>query len=182
MSSTSSTALSPENPRRAYDRPRLLLYTAGAVVLGVLIVGFWNYHLVDGFGKEIIAKGTIGDTVELAGSYSAHGSLFGILFAAVAGLAATFTACSCVVFAVLPGLAFSTESQGPSVRLMHVAGAFLGGVLAICGLYGLVIGVPGPQGEALNARSARLTQAQTVFTTLGGIMVVWSFLELGLLR
>lgn len=182
MSSTSSTALSRENPRRAYDRPRLLLYTAGAVVLGVLIAGFWNYHLVDGFGKEIIAKGTIGDTAELAGSYSAHGSLFGVLFAAVAGLAATFTACNCVVFAMLPGLACSTESQGPSVRLTHVAGAFLGGVLAICGLYGLVIGFLGPQGvEVLNARSARLAQAQATFTALGVVMVGWSLLELGLL-
>lgn len=183
MSSHSSATLSPENPRRAYAPTRLFLYTIGAVALGVLIAGFWNYHLVDGFGADVIAGGTIGDPAELAGSYSSHGSTFGVLFAAIAGLAATFTACNCVVFAMLPGLACSTESKGTSVRLTHVAGAFLGGVLAVCGLYGLVIGILGPAGvDALNARSVRLTQAQVVFTTLGGVMMGWSLLELGLLH
>lgn len=105
----SSIVLSSKTPRQACDSKRLLAYTLGAVVVGVLIAGFWNYHLVDGFGKDIIAEGTIGDTAELAGSYSSHGSTFGLLFAAVAGLAATFTACNCVVFAMLPGLACSTE-------------------------------------------------------------------------
>ena len=182
MTSVSSSP-SQENPRGAYDTTRLLLYAAGAVVLGVLIAGFWNYHLVDGFGKDIIAEGTIGDPAELAGSFSSHGSAFGILFAAVAGLAATFTACNCVVFAMLPGLACSTESKGPSVRLTHVAGAFLGGVLAICALYGLFVGFLGPQGvEVLNARSIRLVQAQIVFTTLGAVMIGWSLVELGLLH
>lgn len=178
----SSTTFSSKTPRQAYDPTRLLAYTLGAVVLGVLIAGFWNYHLVDGFGRDLLAGGTIGDTAALADSYSSYGSTFGFLFAAVAGLAATFTACNCVVFAMLPGLACSTESKGGTIRLSHVAGAFLGGVLAICGLYGLVIGVLGPQGvEVLNSQSVRLTQAQTVFTALGGIMVVWSLLELGLL-
>lgn len=181
--SPASSTLSPESPRQVHTASRLLSYALGAVVLGILIAGFWNYHLVDGFGKEIIAGGTIGDTAELAGSFASHGSVFGILFAAVAGLAATFTACNCVVFAMLPGLACSTENKGTSVRLTHVVGAFLGGVLAISGLYGLVIGILGPQGvEALNARSVRLTQAQVVFTGLGGIMVVWSLFELGLLE
>lgn len=182
MSSSSASPLQ-ENPRRAYETSRLLVYVAGAVALGVLIAGFWNYHLVDGFGKDVIADGTIGDPADLASSYSSHGSAFGFLFAAVAGLAATFTACNCVVFAMLPGLACSTEHGGNSVRLTHVAGAFLGGVLAVCGLYGLVIGFLGPSGvETLNSRSVRLAQAQIVFTALGAVMVGWSLLELGLLR
>lgn len=177
----SATTILSENPREVLSFSRILSYVVGAVVLGILIAGFWNYHLVDGFGKEIIAGGTIGDTSKLAGSYASHGSFFGVLFAAVAGLAATFTACNCVVFAMLPGLACSTENTGSTVQLTHVAGAFLGGVLAICGLYGLTIGFLGPQGvEALNARAVRLTQAQVVFTTLGGIMVGWSLFELGL--
>ncbi len=182
-SADSAATILSENPREVLPTRRILSYVVGAVVLGILIAGFWNYHLVDGFGKEIIAGGTIGDTAELAGSYASRGSFFGVLFAAVAGLAATFTACNCVVFAMLPGLACSTENAGATVRLTHVAGAFLGGVLAICGLYGLVIGVLGPQGvEALNARSVRLTQAQVVFTALGSIMVGWSLFELGLLE
>lgn len=179
----SSTPLSAKTPRQAYDATRLLAYTFAAVVLGILIAGFWNYHLIDGFGKDLIAGATIGDTAELADSYSSYGSTFGFLFAAVAGLAATFTACNCVVFAMLPGLACSTKNKGPTIHLSHVAGAFLGGVLAICGLYGLVIGFLGPKGvEVLNSRSVRLTQAQTVFTALGVVMVGWSLLELGFFR
>lgn len=180
---SSKSTLSRGNPRQAYTPAQLFLYVAGAVVLGVLIAGFWNYHLVDGFGKDVIAGGTIGDTAGLAGSYSSHGAAFGFLFAAVAGAAATFTACNCVVFALLPGLACSAEDQKTSVSATSIAGWFVVGVLAICGLYGLLIGVLGPNGvEVLNSRSVRLTQAQTVFTSLGVIMLGWGLVELDLIR
>lgn len=170
-----------ENPRKVYDSTRLFWYVLGAVALGVLIAGFWNYHLVDGFGKDVIAGGTIGETAGLAESYSTHGAAFGFLFAAVAGAAATFTACNCVVFALLPGLACSVDDEKQSVSATAVAGWFTAGVLAICGVYGLIVGVLGPSGvEALNSRSVRLAQAQTVFTTLGVIMLGWSLAELGL--
>lgn len=177
---SSSPVSSEANPRHVYDATRLSLYVAGAIVLGVLIAGFWNYHLVDGFGKDVIAGTTIGETSELGG-YSTHGAAFGFLFAAVAGAAATFTACNCVVFALLPGLACSVEDQKSSASATSIAGWFIAGVLAICGLYGLVIGVLGPTGvEALNSRSTRLLQAQTVFTGLGVIMLGWGIAELGL--
>lgn len=180
---TSSSTLPSKNPRQVYDTTRLFLYITGAVILGILIAGFWNYHLVDGFGKDVIAGGTLGETSELAGSYSSHGAAFGFLFAAVAGAAATFTACNCVVFALLPGLACSVEDQETSVSATAVAGWFTAGVLAICGLYGLFVGFLGPSGvEVLNSDSVRLTQAQTVFTSLGVLMLGWSLVELGLLR
>lgn len=168
------------NPREVYNETRLFLYVAGAIVLGVLIAGFWNYHLVDGFGKDVIAGATIGEASEIGG-YSSHGAAFGFLFAAVAGAAATFTACNCVVFALLPGLACSVDDQKSSASATAIAGWFIVGVLAICGLYGLVIGGLGPAGvEVLNSRSTRLLQAQSVFTGLGVIMLGWGLAELGL--
>lgn len=177
------TSLSSENPRQVYRTTRLILYATGAVILGVLIAGFWNYHLVDGFGKDVIAGGTLGETAELAGSYSSHGAAFGFLFAAVAGAAATFTACNCVVFALLPGLACSVEDKKADVSPSSVAGWFTAGVVLICGLYGLVVGLLGPSGvEVLNSDAVRLTQAQAVFTSLGVLMLGWSLIELGLLR
>jgi hypothetical protein len=182
MSTSNPSSLS-SNPRQVYDATRLFLYIAGAIVLGVLIAGFWNYHLVDGFGKDVIAGATIGNTAELAGGYSSHGAAFGFLFAAVAGAAATFTACNCVVFALLPGLACSVEDKGASASPLSVAGWFVAGVLSICGLYGVIVGVLGPSGvEMLNSDAIRLTQAQTVFTSLGVLMLGWSLLELGLAR
>lgn len=183
MTHQRSSTLPADNPRHVYDTTRLVLYATGAVVLGVLIAGFWNYHLVDGFGKDVIAGSTIGDTANLAGSYGSHGAAFGFLFAAVAGAAATFTACNCVVFALLPGLACSVEDEKSAASPLSVAGWFIGGVLLICGLYGLIVGTLGPGGvEVLNSDSVRLTQAQTVFTALGVIMLGWGLVELGMLR
>lgn len=183
MNASTSSITSSEIPREAYDSTRLTLYVLAGIAAGVIIAGFWNYHLVDGFGKEVVAGGTIGDTAELAGSYPSRGSSFGFLFAAVAGLAATFTACNCVVFAMIPGLACSTDAKGSEVRPMRALTTFVGGVLAVCAVYGGVIGYLGPQGvEMLNARSVRLGQAQVVFTLLGASMLLWSVFEFGYLR
>src|SRR5690554_2413453 len=76
--------------RAVYSGSRLTLYALAAVVGAVLIAGFWNYHLVDGFGRDVIAGSTIGDTAALADGYVEHGTGFGFLFAVIAGLAATF--------------------------------------------------------------------------------------------
>ncbi|MFH5884332.1 hypothetical protein ACG2F4_08475 [Halalkalibaculum sp. DA3122] len=170
-----------QNFHAAYPKSKRVAYTLGAVVFAVLLAGFWNYHLVDGFGKEVIAGNTIGDTSRLAGGYEQHGSGFGFIFAAIAGLAATFTACNCVVFAMIPGLACSTDGSG-TTSAMKAFGAFTAGVLVITGGYGIFAGFLGAEGvEVLNQRSVRLGQAQAVFSMLGLIMLVWGGLELGYL-
>lgn len=168
-------------PRRAYGSARLLRWTLVAIAGAVVIAGFWNYHVVDGFGRDVIAGGTIGDTAQLAQGYDAYGAGFGFLFAAIAGLAATFTACNCVVFAMLPGLVCSTDRKGQAVRPWRALGAFVAGVLVVCAAYGLYVGTLGAEGAAAyNERGARLAQAQTVFTALGVVMLAWGLLELGL--
>lgn len=165
----------------SYTHKKLILYASVSAFVAILIAGFWNYHLVDGFGKDFIAGNTIGNTSELAGGFDQYGSGFGFLFAAVAGLAATFTACNCVVFAMMPGLACSTDQSkvnNPWIAL----GAFVGGVTIVSAIYGMYIGLIGPSGvEAMNVRDIRLGQAQTVFTLLGLIMLIWGFLEMGFL-
>jgi len=87
------------------------LYALAAVLGGVLIAGFWNYKLVDGFGRGFVAANTIGNPDTLAKTFASNGMVFGVVFAAVAGLAATFTACNCVVFAMLPGLTCSADQS-----------------------------------------------------------------------
>lgn len=180
MQATRSTRRA-SSPRDVIGLPRLLLLTLVAALAGVVIAGFWNYHLVDGFGQEVVAGGTIGDTSTLAQGYDTYGANFGFLFAAIAGLAATFTACNCVVFAMLPGLACSADqkAEGGPVQAL---GAFVGGVLVVCAAYGFFVGTLGAEGiEAYNQRSVRLTQAQVVFTALGAIMLGWGTVELGLI-
>ncbi|CAN5443821.1 hypothetical protein BH23BAC3_BH23BAC3_14930 [soil metagenome] len=177
-----NTLAHQQNLSEVYTRTKLIMYALVASVLAILIAGFWNYHLVDGFGRDFIAGQTIGNTSELAGGFAQYGSGFGFLFAAIAGLAATFTACNCVVFAMLPGLACSTESSKKSANPWWVLAAFVGGVTLISVLYGFYIGMIGPAGvEALSVREVRLGRAQTVFTFIGVIMLAWGCSEMGFL-
>jgi sulfite exporter TauE/SafE len=165
----------------AYGRGQRLLAFTVAVMAGVLIAGFWNPGLVDGFGREVVAARTVGDSRTLGGTFGEHGFGFGFLFAAVAGLAATFTACNCVVFAMLPGLAAGggSRSSRPALRAL---GAFTAGVLIVSAIYGAFIGLLGPDGiQAFNGRAIRSAQSRTVFTALGAVLLMWGALELGFL-
>ncbi|CAM3944066.1 hypothetical protein [Bordetella muralis] len=163
-------------------RNRLVLALC-ALAVGVLVAGFWNYHWVDGFGREIIAGQTIGDTERLSDSYSERGAGFGFVFAIVAGLAATFTACNCVVFAMLPGLACATEKVGSPRRLaIKAIGIFSLFVLLVCFIYGMYVGSLGPDRvDAFNTRETRLFQAQVTFTLLGVILLLWGAISFGFL-
>lgn len=165
-----------------YPLTKRIMYTFGAISAAVIIAGFWNYHLVDGFGKEIVAGNTIGNTSQLAGDFSSRGSSFGFIFAAIAGLAATFTACNCVVFAMIPGLTCSIENKSGKNRPWKAFRSFVFGVLVITGCYGFFIGFLGSDGiQALNERGVRLAQAQAIFTLLGVVMLIWGLFEMGFL-
>lgn len=163
-------------------RNRLVLALC-ALAVGVLVAGFWNFHLADGFGREIVAGQTIGDTESLAGSYGERGAAFGFVFAIIAGLAATFTACNCVVFAMLPGLACATEKVGSPRRLaIQAIGIFSLFVLLVCFIYGMYVGSLGPERvDAFNARETRLFQAQVTFTLLGIVLLLWGAISFGFL-
>ncbi len=160
-----------------------VLWAVCAIITGVLIAGFWNYHWVDGFGKEFVAGQTIGDTERLSGSFNEQGIGFGFIFAIVAGLAATFTACNCVVFAMLPGLACSSDAKGsPRQVALKAFGVFTLAVLLVCFVYGAYVGSLGTERIAtFNERTNRLAQAQITFTILGGVMFVWGLIAFGFL-
>lgn len=164
----------------AYSSERRLVYTVLAILFAVLVAGFWNFRVVDEFGSEFVAGNTIGDTAALAGDYATRGGAFGLVFAAIAGLAATFTACNCVVFAMLPGLTCSVDRSSPQVSPLGAFTTFVIGVLVVSGLYGLVIGFLGPDVvESLNSVDARFGQAHVVFTGIGAFMLIWGILEMG---
>lgn len=168
--------------RQVYTTSERARYAALAVAIGVLVAGFWNFRLVDGFGRDVVAGSTVGDPEALAGAFGQFGFGFGFLFALVAGLAATFTACNCVVFAMLPGLTCAGGSSSRRTALDALL-VFTAAVVAVSAVYGMFIGLLGPQGiEAYNVREVRLAQANTIFTTLGLVMLVWGLLELGFLE
>ena len=164
----------------AYSAERRATYALLAILFAVLVAGFWNFRVVDEFGAEVIAGNTIGDTSALAGDYALRGSSFGLVFAAIAGLAATFTACNCVVFAMLPGLTCSIDRSSPQVSPLGAFTAFVGGVLVVSGVYGFAIGFLGTDVvENLNQVDARFAQAQIVFSIIGAFMLLWGIVEMG---
>lgn len=166
-----------------YSNSGRLLRGLGVVILGIIIAGFWNYHLVDGFGRDFIAGKTIGDTALLSGTFGEHGGGFGFVFAAIAGLAATFTACNCVAFAMIPGLACTADRGSVRKNAIHALIAFTTPVVAVGAVYGIFVGFLGPDGvAAINERPVRLAQAQAVFSVIGVVMIFWGLIELGYLN
>ena len=172
--------IAPAGVRSAHPTLARVFIAAAAALGGVVVAGFWNYKLVDGFGRGVVAANTIGNPDTLASSFTSNGALFGVVFAAVAGLAATFTACNCVVFAMLPGLACANDRSSSRRVALKALGLFTIGVLAVGVLYGLYVGTLGAGVKLFN--SHRLAQAEIVFTTLGSLMIVWSVLEFGFLH
>lgn len=153
-------------------------WTVAAVTIGCLIAGLWNFHLADGFGRDVVAAHTVGDTGVLSGMFGQLGLTFGFAFAWVAGLAATFTACNCVVFAMVPGLAASGDRAGSRAAGLRSLAIFGSAVVLVGAAYGVYVGFLGPDGvRAVNTQAVRLAQAQAVFTILGTLMLIWGLIE-----
>lgn len=166
-----------------YPLARRVWYLAAAILVGVCVAGFWNVRVVDGFGSDVVAANTIGGYQGKAAEFGALGAGFGFIFALVAGLAATFTACNCVAFAMIPGLVCGRDAKADRMAALRSLGVMLFFVVVVSGIYGAFVGWLGPVGvAAINAREVRFAQAGTVFSTLGIAMLVWGAIELGLLE
>lgn len=177
---TAPVSVAPSAAAAGASLGRRLTWFVAAAAAGVVLAGLWNYQVVDGIGRDVIAGGTIGDPEALAGTYGQHGAWFGLLFGMVAGLAATFTACNCVVFAMLPGLACSTDRAAGRRDALRALGRFVAGVLLVAIPYGMFIGFLGAEGIALfNERAVRLARANAIFSAIGMAMLVWGALDLG---
>lgn len=152
------------------------------VLAGMCVAGFWNPRVVDGFGSSL-AEQAIGGAAGKAGQFATLGAGFGFVFAIVAGLAATFTACNCVAFAMIPGLACAQDAGARRAAALRSLGVMVFFVVLVGALYGTFVGWLGPDGAAaFNTRQIRSAQASAVFTTLGLAMLLWATLELGLLK
>ena len=167
----------------AYPLGRRVGYLAAAMTLGVIVAGFWNFRVVDGFGADIVAANTIGGYEGKAADFAALGATFGFVFALVAGLAATFTACNCVAFAMIPGLVCARDAREGRAAALRSLGVMTFFVVLVSAIYGAYVGWLGPAGvAAMNAREVRFAQAGIVFSVLGIAMLLWGAIELGLLR
>jgi sulfite exporter TauE/SafE len=172
----------PADLTATYAPGRRIAYLIAATLAGVVIAGFWNFRVVDGFGADIVAANTIGEYRGKAGEFAILGTTFGFVFAFVAGLAATFTACNCVAFAMIPGLVCAPDAKAGRAAAFASLRVMLFFVVLVSAIYGAFVGWLGPMGaEAINARQVRFAQAGIVFSVLGAAMLLWGAIELRLL-
>ena len=142
MSDLTSTSPQTVLSKKYSLRTRIIWITI-SLIAGIIIAGFWNYKIVDNFGRNIVTNNTIGETSLLAGSFQENGFGFGIIFALIAGLAATFTACNCVIYVMIPGLACPSKKGNTSAKATAIW-SFLVFVLAIIligAIYGFYVGL-----------------------------------------
>jgi cytochrome c biogenesis protein CcdA len=166
---------------REFPLRKRIIWALLAIVVGVVIAGFWNYKLVDGFGRDVVVHGILGESKGV--SYQSQGLEFGFLFAAAAGLASTFTACNCVVFSMLPGLACRKDGTMSRRNVFLSLLFFVTGVTAVCAVYGIYVMSIGSDGlQSFNASSTRLQQAEVTFSILGIFLMLWSAVSYGFLN
>ena len=183
LSDTTFSAVATTSDRvDAFAVSRRAMYLISAMALGVIVAGFWNFRVVDGFGSDVVAANTIGTYQGKAAEFATLGAGFGFIFALVAGLAATFTACNCVAFAMIPGLVCAKDAKTDRSAALSSLGVMLSFVVLVSAIYGAFVGWLGPVGvAAINAREVRFAQAGVVFSVLGLVMLLWSAIEFGLL-
>jgi hypothetical protein len=170
---------------RAEPAVRPAPWLVAGIAVGVSVAGFWNVRFVDGLGVATFVSPAIGAFEGKASQFASLGSWFGVLFAVVAGLAATITASSVATFTLLPLLAIAGTRSGsrrtalPALRVPVIMAA----VVALVGaLYGALVGRMGPEGAiAFNAQPIRGAQSLVVFSSLGIAMLLWAAIEAGLL-
>jgi hypothetical protein len=157
---------------------RLPVVTIG-VAVGLLLAVLWSATLVDDQIGENVANNLLGHDA-LTGGVSS--GLSGGIFAFVAGLAGTFTACNIAAFsAVGPMLGAGTSAASRARQALPRLGWLALGTLATAAVYGAIGAILGNRLPQLNTSTVgnhvpvRLVQSAIVFTVIG-----LAFLWLGL--
>ncbi|HEY0603760.1 MAG TPA: hypothetical protein VGD58_12655 [Herpetosiphonaceae bacterium] len=161
-----------------HSRWEALFIVLLSVAAGLVLAIVWSFEVADGMLGATIANTTLGVDAK---AVSIGGPLFGIIFGFAAGLAATFTACNCVVFSCVAPLVAEKQTQRQSI--VRVLGWMVLGVLGVTMLYGAIgvflrdsLPILSPARLAIGSGEGypvRLAQSTVVFVILGAIFVVW---------
>jgi len=186
MTSTPRTAppvLSvPAEPAPAAIRHRVLILASAAV--GVLLAVLWSYEFVDHTIGDNIANTLLGHDAKAT---AIGGTIAGLLFAFVSGLAGTFTACNIAMAASIGPMshAGSTgERLGGMRSMLRPLGWLAAGMVTVSALYGFIgvlIGDALPQlsTETAGGIPVRLLQSVVVFGVIGLAFVYLGLASLG---
>jgi cytochrome c biogenesis protein CcdA len=156
-----------------------------SLIAGLFIAMAWSFQVADGVLGQNIANTALGQSA-IDMRIDASGQWFGIVFAFVAGLATTFTACNCVVFSCIAPLAAAKGQQRRS--LWRIIGWMALGIVLVTGAYGAAGAVFGHSIPALSDAKLdigtgypiRLAQSTIVFSVLGLVLLIWGAHTLGI--
>lgn len=187
MSAMTLTDRTPHLATPAISRPphrgRIV---AGSVAAGILLAVLWSFEFVDHVIGDNVANALLGRDAKAT---AVGGTLAGLVFAFVSGLAGTFTACNIAVAASIGPM--SQASAGASVRsglghLLRPVGWLTVGMVAVSGLYGFIGVLVGDRMPQLSTATVggmpvRLWQSMVVFGLIGLAFVALGLASLGVL-
>lgn len=169
----------------AVARPRRLGLVAGSVGAGLVLAIVWSFEFVDHVIGDNVANTLLGRDAKAT---AIGGTVAGLVFAFVSGLAGTFTACNIAMAASIGPM---SQASGAGVRrglrsfLRPVGWLALGmvSVSAVYGFVGVLLGDRLPQLSTgtVGAMPARLLQSVVVFGIIGLAFVYLGLAALGLL-
>jgi hypothetical protein len=168
-----------------FPRRRWLVLGVG-LVAGLVLAYVWYAKLTDSDIGFNTANGLLGRN---ANNTAIGGVADGVLFAFVAGLAGSFTACNIAVFgAVGPLLGEGATSRGNRLlQTLKPLGWMAVGMIPVSAIYGAIVGIVGtrmPQfstAKVSHGVSARSIQSMAVFGGEGLIMIALGLAALGLI-
>lgn len=167
-----------------FPRRRTLVLVLG-IIGGLFIAYAWNAQLTDddiGFNS---ANAMLGHTANSPTAISGIGS--GILFAFVAGLAGSFTACNIAVFGAVGPLVGQSQSRGSRfIETIKPLGWMAVGMIPVSAIYGGLVGIIGtrmPQFSTASSSgySPRTIQTMIAFGIIGAVMVACGLAALGMI-
>ncbi|WFE23640.1 hypothetical protein O7621_10410 [Solwaraspora sp. WMMD937] len=151
------------------SRTRIVLLGAAA---GVLLAVLWSYDFVDHVIGDNVANALLGHDAKAT---AIGGTVAGLVFAFVTGLAGTFTACNVAMAASIGPM--SQASGGAATRaglrsLLRPIGWLTLGMVAVAGAYGFIGVLLGDRLPQLSTGSVgglpvRLIQSMVVFGLIG---------------
>jgi hypothetical protein len=146
------------------------------VIVGLLVAMLWSAQLVDDQIGENVANGLLGYNAK---SQAIGSGVAGAVFAFVAGLAGTFTACNVAAFSAVGPMMGRGATAGDRVRrALPQIGWLAVGVAVVSALWGAIgaaigTGVPQLNTHTIgNGMPIRVVQSAIVFTVIG-VVFLW---------
>ncbi|GAA2868394.1 hypothetical protein Acy02nite_84220 [Actinoplanes cyaneus] len=157
---------------------------AGSVLAGVALAVLWSFELVDHVIGDNVANTILGHDAKAT---AVGGTLAGLVFAFVSGLAGTFTACNIAMAASIGPMSAAGAGVRDGLRgMLRPVGWLALGMVVVSGLYGFIGVLVGDRMPQLSTATAggipvRLWQSIVVFGLIGLAFICLGLAVLGVL-